>query len=244
MIDFHAHLDLYPDPNLVIEEAIQRKMYILSVTTTPSAWPGTYTLAKHYSRIRTSLGLHPQIAHERISELPLFDKYIDETSYVGEIGLDGSPLYSEYWSQQVTVLKHILNTCNRSGGKILSIHSLRAVNEVIEIFDKYPDVGIPVLHWFTGTKEELHRAIDRGFWFSVGPAMLKSKRSKDLVKLIPKNRILTESDGPFAKIKGKSVMPWDVKNAIDDLSEIWGSDYPETKDILLSNFRNIVSLKP
>src|SRR5258708_3936522 len=37
MIDFHRHLDLYPDPQGVAREYVARELYILSVTTTPSA---------------------------------------------------------------------------------------------------------------------------------------------------------------------------------------------------------------
>ena len=122
MIDFHSHIDLYPEPNKVVTEIERRKMYVLSVTTTPSAWTGTYSIAKHYPRIKTALGLHPQLAHERISELPLFDIFINETDYVGEVGLDGSPEFAKYKAAQLAVLKHILKSCSNSGGKIISLH--------------------------------------------------------------------------------------------------------------------------
>ena len=155
MIDFHAHIDLYSEPNEVVKEIERRKMYVLSVTTTPSAWTGTYSIAKHYSRIKTALGLHPQIAHERISELPLFDTFINETDYVGEVGLDGSTEFAKHKTSQLAVLKHVLKSCSNSGGKIISLHSRRAASHVIDIIDEYPDSGIPVFHWFTGDIGEL-----------------------------------------------------------------------------------------
>ncbi|MBY0432060.1 MAG: TatD family hydrolase, partial [Rhodospirillales bacterium] len=71
-VDFHCHLDLYPDPAAAVRACQESGAYVLSVTTTPKAWRGTVALAKECSRIRTSLGLHPQIAHERIRELALF----------------------------------------------------------------------------------------------------------------------------------------------------------------------------
>jgi len=73
MIDFHAHLDLYPDPAGAVELCRQSGTYVLSVTTTPSAWLGIKRLAKGSPRIRTALGLHPQVAHQRKRELSLFD---------------------------------------------------------------------------------------------------------------------------------------------------------------------------
>lgn len=243
MIDLHAHIDLYPDPSGVVKEIDRRKMYVLSVTTTPSAWIGTYSIAKHYSRIKTALGLHPQLAHERISELPLFDTYINETDYVGEIGLDGSPEFAEHKASQLAVLKHILKSCSNSGGKIISLHSRRAANDVIEILDEHPDSGVPIFHWFTGEERALKRAIQRNAWFSIGPAMLKSKKSIEMVKVIPQNRILTESDGPFAKVSGKSLMPWDVESAVLGLSRIWGMAPSETQETLFSNFRALIESK-
>jgi TatD DNase family protein len=243
MIDLHAHIDLYPDPSEVVKEIERRRMYVLSVTTTPSAWTGTYSIAKHYSRIKTALGLHPQLAHERISELQLFDTYINETDYVGEVGLDGSPKFAKHKASQLAVLKHILKSCSNSGGKIISLHSRRAASDVIEILDEYPDFGIPIFHWFTGGKGELKRAIQRNAWFSVGPAMLKSKRSIEILEIIPKDRILTESDGPFAKISGEPLMPWDVESAVIGLSRIWGITPSETQEILYSNFRALIESK-
>ena len=125
MIDLHAHIDLYPSPSEIVSEIERRRMYVLSVTTTPSAWTGTYSIAKHYSRIKTALGLHPQLAHERISELPLFDTYINETNYVGEVGLDGSPEFAKYKASQVAVLKHILKSCKANGKQGFTITCFR-----------------------------------------------------------------------------------------------------------------------
>ena len=90
VIDFHCHLDLYPDPLAVRDECVKRGMYVLSVTTTPSAWQGTSALAADTKRIRTALGLHPQLAHERRNELTLFDGFLPRRPYIGEIGLDGA----------------------------------------------------------------------------------------------------------------------------------------------------------
>lgn len=119
MIDFHCHLDLYADPQRVVQECIERGIYVLSVTTTPSAWEGTAALAATAPRIRTGLGLHPQIAHERHFELPLFEKLIGRVRYVGEIGLDGSPELKAHWQTQVAVFDQILALCERANGRVM-----------------------------------------------------------------------------------------------------------------------------
>ncbi|MCU4540068.1 TatD family hydrolase [Acinetobacter bereziniae] len=240
MIDLHAHLDLYPDPIAVIKEITERKMYVLSVTTTPSAWSGTNALAVNSPRIKTALGLHPQIVHERFSELALFDKLLPETKYVGEVGLDGGPEYAKYWNIQTQAFEHILKACSNAGGRIISIHSRRATSPVLDYLERYPNAGIPVLHWFSGTKTELKRAIDLGCWFSIGPAMLIAKRSIDLINQMPSTRLLTETDGPFAQVKKTAAMPWDVSIAIEQLADILNMSYIHTENLINNNFKQLL----
>lgn len=243
MIDFHAHLDLYPDPHGIVLEIAERGMYVLSVTTTPSAWRGTSALGTPGSRIRTALGLHPQIAHERISELPLFDLQLHETMYIGEIGLDGGLGFKQHWQSQLTVFDHILNSCQAAGGRIMSIHSRRAVSAVLDRLEAHPGAGIPILHWFSGSKRELQRAIALGCWFSVGPAMLISEKARALVRDMPRDRVLTESDGPFAQIGERDAKPWDVSLATAQLADLWGGiTESDVERLLSSNLRCLVAL--
>jgi len=221
VIDFHCHLDLYPDPLSIRDECVKRGIYVLSVTTTPSAWQGTSALAANTARIRTGLGLHPQLAYERRNELQLFDNVLPETRYVGEIGLDGSPDLQKYWDSQVAVFKHILERCRNAGGRIMSIHSRRASSAVLKYLETFSGAGTPVLHWFSGSLRELDHAISLGCWFSVGPTMLSSKNGRTIASRLPKDRVLTESDGPFAQLSGQAAKPWDVEKAIQILGEIW-----------------------
>lgn len=239
MMDFHAHLDLFDDPRRLIREVDQLGIYVLSVTTTPSAFLGTRRLALGCRRIRTSLGLHPQLAAERLHELPLFDRLIGETDYVGEIGLDGSAEYKSTLHAQRKAFKHVLRTSENAGGRVLSIHSRGASLEVIETLKATTVLCTPILHWFTGLPRELSAAVDAGFWFSVGPAMLKSAGSRDKLSLIPRTKILLESDGPFARYDGQILSPRDTQLAIPTLSKIWGCDDDEVVDQLHTNLAQI-----
>jgi TatD DNase family protein len=241
VIDFHCHLDLYPDHHAVRHECDRHGTYVLSVTTTPSAWKGTSELAAGSSRIRTALGLHPQLASERKSELGLFDTLLSEARYIGEIGLDGSPEFRRSWKDQITVFEHILAQCERAGGRIMSIHSRRASGPVLEYLGQYPGAGTPVLHWFSGSIRDLDRAVELGCSFSVGPAMLASEKGRRLAASIPRDRIVTESDGPFAQVNGRSVMPWDVEDAVRELGRIWNLPGDSAKKVIQNNFHNLCS---
>ncbi|TMI99590.1 MAG: TatD family deoxyribonuclease [Alphaproteobacteria bacterium] len=239
MIDFHCHLDLYPDPHKVAEECRRQGIYVLSVTTTPSAWNGTQALSNGTDRIRTALGLHPQLAHERQSELQLFDRILAATRYVGEVGLDGSPELRPHWKAQVAVFEHVLRECQQAGGRVLSIHSRRAAKEVLDRLESSPGSGTPILHWFSGSMSDLERAISLGCWFSVGPAMLASQKGRALAAKMPRNRILTESDGPFARIGHTSLMPWQAADAAAGFAKLWSVSTTDAEKAIASNFRNL-----
>ncbi len=240
-VDLHCHLDLYPDPAAVARRCAESGAYILSMTTTPKAWRGTSALAKGHDRIRTALGLHPQIAHERVGELPLFDALLPETRYVGEVGLDGSPECKPHWREQLHVFEHVLTASAQAGGRILSIHSRRATTEVLDALARHPEAGIPILHWFSGSKTELRRAVEMGCWFSVGPAMALGKRGRDLLAAMPRDRVLTETDGPFVIFNGQPLQPGEVSEAWHSLAACWGSEREEAAACVVTAFRRLVS---
>jgi TatD DNase family protein len=241
VIDFHCHLDLFPNPAAIAQECQIRGVYVLSVTTVPSAWEGTNALALGKMRIRTALGLHPQLAHEREPELAMFEKLLPKAPYVGEVGLDGAPEFRAHWNIQVRVFTRVLELCESAGGRVLSIHSRRAAGQVLDSLQMHPDAGVPVLHWFSGTQRELKRAIDLGCWFSVGPAMLLSERGRSLVAMMPRERVLTETDAPFAQFEGRAALPWDAVTAATLLERFWGKP-TDVARILGDNLRRLGEL--
>jgi TatD DNase family protein len=242
VIDFHCHLDLYPDPQKVAATCIDHCLFVLSVTTTPSAWQGTSALAIGTTQIRTAIGLHPQLSHERAAEMPLFEKFLAQTSFVGEIGLDGSPKFAAHMLTQRTVFDNILRSCASAGGRIMSIHSRLSASPVLDLLQRHPNAGVPVLHWFSGTQSDLRRAIKLGCWFSLGPAALRSKKGRELAAMMPQDRVLTESDGPFTQIDGVTMMPWDARHAIPILADLWCTPANDTEEMVKDNFKALLKL--
>jgi TatD DNase family protein len=241
VIDFHCHLDLYDDPHGVVAECKRRGVYVLSVTTTPSAFKGTVALSEGAPRIRTALGLHPQLVGERKFELPLFEELLPEARYVGEIGLDGGPECKPFWDDQVVVFEKALAACAADGGRVFSVHSRRATGAVLDIISKFPNAGVPILHWYSGTARELERAMALGCWFSVGPAMLRSAKGRALAAMMPRERVLTETDGPFARVErdGPPLHPWDAEKAHDELASSWGMEVDRVGKVIAQNLRRL-----
>jgi TatD DNase family protein len=125
-VDLHCHLDLYPDFMSAVQDAERAAVYTLTMTTTPKAWPRNreVTEATHY--VRAALGLHPQLVYERAHEISLWDQYLPEARYVGEVGIDAGPRYYRSLDPQKEVFVHMLQGCARYGDKILSVHTVRS----------------------------------------------------------------------------------------------------------------------
>lgn len=239
MIDFHCHIDLYPEPASVLSEVDARGTYVLAVTTTPKAWSGTRKLVGARKRVRVALGLHPELAAQRYSEVALLCGLLPEARFVGEIGLDGSPAHRGSLDLQQEVFERILEASARQGGRIMSIHSRGAATLVLDALEKHRGAGVPILHWFTGTVTELERAIAMGCWFSIGPAMFQSKKGRDLALRMPLKRVLTETDGPFAHEGRNPFMPWQAYNCLVKLAALTGAEPDELKYQVRDNLRSL-----
>ncbi|MBO9501204.1 Qat anti-phage system TatD family nuclease QatD [Brevundimonas sp. A19_0] len=244
MIDFHCHIDLYADPAAVLAEAEAKGVYVLAVTTTPKAWAGNQKLVRNLRRVRVGLGLHPELVAERHTEIPLWEHFLPEARYVGEIGLDGSPQHRGSFDIQKRILKRMLRGCADAGGRIMSFHSRRAATPVLDLIEEFPAAGTPVLHWFSGTERELARAVKLGCWFSVGPSMLNSAKGKQLAQAMPAERVLTETDAPFAQVNGRPLMPWDVSLTYVTLAEVWRMTEEAVPAQLHANLRSLLGSVP
>lgn len=241
LIDFHCHLDLYENPHRVAAEAARRGVYVLSVTTVPSAFVGTLKLAPKDSRIRTALGLHPELAVAREGELGLFEQLLPDAPYVGEVGLDGSPPHRAHLDRQGVILSKILQLCAREGGRTISMHSRGATRLLLDVIESEPLAGRPVLHWFSGSDRDVERASRLGCWFSVGSAMLRSEKGRRSVARMPVDRILPETDGPFRVVGDEPLYPWQAMKVVGDLAALIGKSEVETDRQMNSNFKTLTA---
>lgn len=216
-------------------------MYVLSVTTTPSAFVGTSALAPDGGRIRTALGLHPELAASRRHELRLFHELLPTVEYVGEVGLDGSPPHRETLATQAEVLHEILDACAAAGGRILSLHSRGAAEMLLDMLEFEPLAGTFVLHWFSAKPAVIERAAELGCWFSAGPGMMASKSGRDAVDAMPLDRLLPETDGPFGMAEGVSLAPGGGGATYRDVAALKGMSAKEAEKLITDNFRRLVA---
>lgn len=242
-VDFHCHLDLYKDHEALIAECDRERVATLTVTTTPKAWPRNREMAAGSPYVRVALGLHPQLVAEREGELPLLQRYLPEARYVGEIGLDAGPRFYKSFAAQERVFEHVLRACAEQGGKILTLHSVRAVSKVLGHLERSLPAGSgqAILHWFTGTSAEARRAVALGCYFSINGEMLRSPKHRQLVESLPLDRLLTETDGPFVEQDGQPMRPRGVARTVAELATLRGLSVQAMAGIIIQNLKRMVS---
>ena len=68
MIDYHCHLDLYPNPLKIFDEVKSKEVDVLAVTTSPRAYIKTSQYFSNLKKVRVAVGLHPELVAQRQSE--------------------------------------------------------------------------------------------------------------------------------------------------------------------------------
>ncbi len=242
-VDFHCHLDLYPDHAELIARCDRDEVATLTVTTTPKAWRRNTELALGSRHVRVALGLHPQLVAERAAELPLWKELLPSARYVGEVGLDAGPRFYRSFELQKQIFTEILRACASTGEKILTIHSVRAARIVLDMLEEHllPSRGRVVLHWFTGSDSDARRAVDLGCYFSVNAQMLRNERHRAMVAKLPLGQLLTETDGPFTKIQERATIPGDVKYAVQDLARLREINADDLAAMIRANLARLLS---
>jgi TatD DNase family protein len=242
LVDFHCHLDLYPDHAEAVARCEREGVFTLAVTTTPKAWPRNQELAAATRHVRAALGLHPQLVAERSHEIALWKELLPRTRYVGEVGLDAGPKFYRSFDRQKEVFAEVLTSCAAASDKILTVHSVRATKIVLDMIEKHlpPTRGRVVLHWFTGTAAEIRRAVDLGCYFSVNAEMLANENRAVTNRAFPLGRVLTETDGPFTRTGTRPSEPRDVWQAVEGLAYLHGLETVDVRRRIGANLKALL----
>ena len=232
--DAHVHANLINSPLNVARSSNDAGLGLFTCGVTPHDY---LELAPQLTQdnIRVGLGAHPwYISDGRVTEkdIELLLELMGETPYLGEIGLDFSSRYCVDGLQELQV-KAFTQICARAAElsrngqpRVLSMHTVRSVDAVLDILEQTgaAQACIPIIHWFSGSSNELQRTIKLGCWFSVGELSLKTKRGREYAKVYPQDKLLTETDLPSSNQTdiGAADIVDSLKRALLGLSEARG----------------------
>lgn len=234
--DMHMHASFGPDPCRLAVELAERDIAAFSSTVTPFEYLRDANRLATCENVRLGVGMHPwwvgTSGLESVDEtLMLFLDALEDTRYVGEVGLDFLERHVHTRDMQVVVFARIASLCAERGDRLVSIHCVKAEDELLDILGASgcAESCTCVLHSFGGSSEHLRAALDLGCLFSVGPRMLATKRGREYARVIPEASLLLETDYP--EQDGAHARAQEIEETLEGvlrrLAEIRGCDASE-----------------
>ena len=239
--DSHIHLS---DPTYSSEmQLISKTMYSLNikaccVSTNNDDSLQTLAISKKNDLILPFIGIHPEFANDSLEDMKnMIERNNQNISGIGEIGLDPTYVkYSEDMNKQIRVFETLLSVAEKFD-KPVSIHSRKSLDEIFQIMTSY-DTKHALLHWFDGSKKQLQKAMDMGFFVSFGPVLIYANDKQTLLSKADESKILVETDGPvrFSKcFEMKSAQISFIPSVIFCASKILGKTYDDMASLLENN---------
>ncbi len=208
-IDSHAHItsdELYPDVDGIIERATLASVAnIININTDRITLERALELKKKYPhQIFNTVSTTPHdVEKEGEENFPYFEKVIraKEVIAIGEVGLDYHYEHSNR-DVQKEFLKRYFDLAIDVNLPVV-IHC-RGDDAFTDLF-KFPQNIKAVLHCFTGNLSQAQIAIDRGWYISISgiATFKKSDHLREVIKSLPINRLLIETDAPYLAPQSK-----------------------------------------
>lgn len=230
MVDTHCHVDLSKNPIRLAEKMEAAQSECVAVTMLPSHYRlGVPHLARFHG-VHAALGLHPLRTKEGQNEVDAFITLSRSCGFIGEIGLDFSTKGEATKENQLKVFPRIIDSVR--GGKFVSVHSRDAAPDVLQIIER-KRVGPVCFHYFTAGPTIAAEVIKLGHYFSFNRRMLNG-RHKGLLDIVPKNRVLVESDAPFLTTSPITA----TKDAYALIAGHWKVSVSDAAKTIAQNFAN------
>ncbi len=176
-----------------------------------------------------------------------------KTVAIGECGLDYFHFNeSESREEQVRKQKAALLAQIALSGEVkkpLMIHCRDAFADLIAFLTEHraqlSDVNPGILHFFTGTSDETRALLDLGFSFTFGGVITFARSYDEIIKLIPPDRLLSETDAPYvtpAPYRGKRNEPAYVVEIVKKLAELKNVSVDEMRGQIAENAERIFGI--
>ncbi|MBB5891870.1 TatD family hydrolase [Kutzneria kofuensis] len=233
LTDTHCHIDAYDNPIEILDSAHAAGVHVIAVTEDPGKYRLLRTRLGRRNGVDVALGFHPlRAGGASPNDLARFLRLLPQAKWIGEIGLDFSRTGAATRKQQIRVFEAILAD-PQLRTRPVTVHSRGAEPETIT---RLAQAHVPaILHWYTGPLSAVDDALAAGLWFSINPAMIRSKKAVPLLQRLPPQRVLLETDGPFARSGSRPAVPSDVLGTLDHLARLWGMSTDEARKAIAQN---------
>lgn len=249
LFDAHCHLDWTDAPAAVAADAAAAGLSLTCCTVTPDGYLTAAQELGSCPNVLVGAGLHPWwLANGTCgaADVDALCELSGQVPLIGEVGLDFSPRRSDAASNelQVNAFRRICAAAAGASGEkyvptMLSIHAVGATGATLDVLEA---TGVAascacVLHWFSGTSDELARARRLGSWFSVGERMLATRRGREYARQMPEGRLLLETDLPDACNTGLGTRDLlaSLERAADAMAQVRGTEPARMREVLAAN---------
>lgn len=250
IFDSHAHYDdkrFDNDRDQILSKMPENNVCgIINCGTNIETSAFSLELARKFPFIYAAVGYHPEsidnttvFEKDKLKELAKNDKAVA----IGEIGLD------YYWDttyklQQIEFFEKQLILAKEFGLPVI-IHDREAHGDTLELLKKHKPNGI--LHCFSGSVEMAREVIKLGLYIGIGGVITfkNSKKLVEIVKEIPLNRILLETDAPYLAPephRGKTNNSAYIKFVAEKIAEIKNITADEVVSVTTNNVKTLFNI--
>ncbi len=242
MIDTHAHLDMIKNEEDV-KESVENLDYIITIGCDKEEIYKAVELSKKYDNVYASIGFHPydvkDIKEEDIETLKKLALENEKVIAIGECGLDyyrditPKDIQHKFFEKQIKLAKEL--------NLPLIVHSRSANDDTVKILEKYaPYPASGIIHCFGGDIPMMEACVDMGFYISFAGNVTypKADNLRKVLKKVPLDRLLLETDSPFLspqKKRGKPNKPSNIFYTLEFVADFLGIDKEELEKITDEN---------
>ena len=246
LVDTHCHLDneKFDEDRLEVIERIKENLeFCVNIGYDLASSKKSLELAKEYDFIYAVIGVHPidiaEYDEEVEKELELLGKN-PKVVAIGEIGLDYHWMTEPKEIQQER-FKRQLELAERLNKPVV-IHTRDAMEDTVNILKEYPNIT-GVIHCYPGSLETAKQLVDR-FYLGIGGTLTfkNSKKAVEVVKDIPLDRIVIETDCPYLTpepFRGKRNEPIYVEYVAKKIAEIKEISVEDVTKITTENAKKL-----
>ncbi|WP_343182875.1 YchF/TatD family DNA exonuclease [Buchnera aphidicola (Neophyllaphis podocarpi)] len=206
LVDSHCHISNLDsvNSNILINNIINRAFkknikFILAISTSIEDFYKIKEIIKNKKNIKCSCGIHPSYINDKedFTELKKISKH-NLVIAIGETGLDYYKCYTPKKKQQNIFRKHIKIAYSEK--KPLIVHTRNAIQDTLSILkEEKAEKYSGVIHCFNEDIIAAKNILDMNFYISFSGIITFKNTNKfiDIIKFIPMNKILIETDSPY-----------------------------------------------
>lgn len=254
LIDTHAHIDtpkFKNDQKQVINRALQAGVeYIVNIGACQESSVASVELARKYSQIYATVGIHPHNAKDVTGDTLRFLRNLAQETKVraiGEIGLD----YHYDWSPR-EVQKRVFRAQLRLAHELklpVVIHSREADQDTLAILKEEEVCKLGgIMHCFAGDRQQAEECLKLNLKLAFGGTLTfnKAHNTREVVKSIPVEYLLLETDSPYltpVPYRGKRNEPAYVCLVAKKMAELKGIELAELAEVTTKTAKELFKIK-